>query len=49
MLQLEGKYNTAKVYADSIDNSTISQIISILNIESFKDSTIRFMPDCQRR
>ena len=46
MLQLEGKYNTAKVYADNIDNSTISQIISILNIESFKDSTIRFMPDC---
>ena len=46
MLQLEGKYNTAKVYADSIDNSTISQIISILNIESFKDSIIMFMPDC---
>ena len=46
MLQLEGKYNTAKVYADNIDNSTISQIISILNIESFKNSIIRFMPDC---
>lgn len=28
MLELKGKYNTAKVFTDNIDAETISQIIS---------------------
>lgn len=46
MLELSGKYNTAKVYTDNIDNPTISQIITMCNQEQFKDSQIRIMPDC---
>lgn len=46
MIELKGKYNTAKVFTDNIDTFTISQIIDILNQESLKDSKIRIMPDC---
>lgn len=46
MIELNGKYNTAKVFIDNLDNSTVSQIIGICNVESFKDSSIRIMPDC---
>ena len=45
-LNLVGKYNTAKVYTDNIDQETISQIILLLNQEFAKDSNIRIMPDC---
>lgn len=43
---LKGKYNTAEVYTDNIDNETISQIINLCNQEFFKDSKIRIMSDC---
>lgn len=46
MIELYGKYNTAKVYTDNIDNETIAQIIELCNQESMKDSTIRIMSDC---
>ena len=46
MLELRGKYNTALVYTDSPDSSTIGQIIALCNQEIFKDSKIRVMPDC---
>lgn len=45
-IELKGKFNTAKVYTDVIDNATISQVLSILNLEVYKDNTIRIMPDC---
>lgn len=28
MLELKGKYNTAKVFTDNVDNETISQVIA---------------------
>lgn len=46
MIELRGGYNTAKVYTDLVDNATISQIITLCNIEAFKNSKIRIMPDC---
>ena len=46
MLDLVGKYNTAKVFTDNIDSETISQIIELLNQEFIKDSQVRIMPDC---
>lgn len=46
MIELNGKYNTAKVYIDTLDNPTMSQIITMCNQEKFKDSQIRIMPDC---
>ena len=45
MIELKGKYNTAKVYTDIVDNETISQITSLLNQESVAGQTIRIMPD----
>ena len=29
MLDIQGKYNTAKVFTDNIDNASYSQILSI--------------------
>lgn len=45
MIELKGKYNTAKVYTDNIDNETISQIINLCNQDFVKDCKIRIMPD----
>lgn len=46
MIELQGKYNIAKVFTDNIDAETISQVINLLNQELSVDSTIRIMPDC---
>lgn len=45
MLELNGKYNYAKVFTDVIDEASISQIISLCNQESSSGSAIRVMPD----
>ncbi|MCL1936442.1 MAG: RtcB family protein [Defluviitaleaceae bacterium] len=45
MLELNGKYGTAKVFTNNIEESTISQIIEVLNSVFTKESTIRIMPD----
>lgn len=45
MLELNGKYNYAKVFTDIIDEPSISQIIAFCNQESSKGSSIRVMPD----
>lgn len=45
MLEIPGKYNTAKVFTDNIDSETISQIISLMNQEFIKDANVRIMPD----
>ena len=46
MLELQGKYNKAKVFTDNIDNETISQVIQLLNQPYIADSKLRIMPDC---
>lgn len=45
MIELKGKYNTAKIFTDNVDNETISQLMALLNQEFVKDSKIRIMPD----
>lgn len=45
MLELQGKYNTAKVFTDFIDPSAVSQIIALCNQEFVSGSQIRIMPD----
>ena len=45
MIELQGKYNTAKVYNDHVEEQAIGQIISFLNHEAFKDGNIAIMPD----
>lgn len=46
MIEIKGKYNTAKVFIDNLESSTVGQLTSMCNLEQFKDSKIRIMPDC---
>ena len=45
MLELKGKYNTAKVFTDVVEETAISQIITLCNEEFSSGSKIRIMPD----
>lgn len=45
MFELNGKYNTAKVFTNVVDDSAISQIIELCNQEFASGSKIRIMPD----
>ena len=45
MIELNGKYNTAKVFTDNVEQTAISQIIELCSQEFVKDSKIRIMPD----
>lgn len=45
MLELQGKYNSAKVFTDNVEATAQGQIIELCNQEFVKDSTIRIMPD----
>ena len=45
MIELNGKYNTAKVFTDVVDQSAISQVIELLNQEFTAGSRIRMMPE----
>lgn len=46
MLELRGKYNTAKVFTNNVESPAISQLTTLLNQEFVRDSQIRIMPDC---
>lgn len=45
MIELNGKYNTAKVFTDNVEQTAMSQIIELCNQEFTKGSKIRIMPD----
>ncbi len=45
MIELNGKYNSAKVFTDSVDQAAVSQIIEFCSQEYSSDSKIRVMPD----
>ena len=45
MIELHGKYNTAKVFTDNAEQEAISQVITLLNQEFLSGSQIRIMPD----
>lgn len=45
MFVIQGKYTTAKVYAQEVEQEAISQITSICNHPAFADSHIAIMPD----
>lgn len=45
MIILNGKYNTAKVFTDVIDENAISQIITLCNQPVSQGAKIRIMPD----
>lgn len=45
IVELQGKYNTAKVFTDNIDEVTIGQVIEMCNQPFAEGSKIRIMPD----
>ena len=45
MIELRGKYTTAYVYTDIVDQESISQVIELLNQPMSQGQTIRMMPD----
>lgn len=45
MLEIKGKYNTAKIFTDVVDSESISQVMNLLNQEFVAGSRIRMMPD----
>lgn len=45
MFDLNGKYTTARIFTDNIENEAISQIYELCNQEFAKDCKIRIMPD----
>ena len=44
MIEITGKYNTAKVFTDNLDETSRKQIETLCNQEFVKGSKIRFMP-----
>jgi RNA-splicing ligase RtcB len=45
MIEIQGKYNTAKVFTDNLEQAAMSQVINLLNQEFVAGSQIRIMPD----
>ena len=45
MIELRGKYASAKVFTDLVDNESISQVIQFLNQPFAEGQTVRMMPD----
>ena len=45
MIEIKGKYSTAKVFTDNIEREAIAQIMELCDQEFVKDSVIRIMPD----
>lgn len=45
MIEIKGKFNTAKVFTDNVEEKAAGQILELCNQEFAKDSQIRIMPD----
>lgn len=45
MIEINGQFNTAICYTDTLEDTAYAQIQSVCNEEAFKDSKIRIMPD----
>lgn len=45
MIELQGKFASAKVFTDVVDNESISQVINLLNQPYVYGSKVRMMPD----
>ncbi len=45
MIEVNGRFNSAKIYTDVVDKASISQVITLCNQEFSAGSRIRLMPD----
>ncbi len=45
MIEIAGKYNSALCYTNQLEPEAYSQILTVCDMEAFRDSKIRIMPD----
>lgn len=45
MIEIQGKYNQAKIFTDVVDSSSVAQVLELCNQEFTIGSKIRLMPD----
>lgn len=45
MFDIIGKYNSATIYAKSVDNESYSQVLAMCNTQELKNCKIKMMPD----
>ncbi len=45
MFEVKGRFNTAKIFTDVVDDVSVGQVIELCNQEFCRDSQIRLMPD----
>ncbi|MDX5808822.1 MULTISPECIES: RtcB family protein [unclassified Bacillus cereus group] len=45
MIELQGKFTSAKVFTENVEQETIAQVIELCNQDFVRDSKIRIMPD----
>jgi RNA-splicing ligase RtcB len=45
MLEIRGKYTSAKIFTDNIEEEALKQIYDIINSKPFENQTVRIMPD----
>lgn len=46
MFEINGKYASAAVYATTVENEAISQLVTLCNQPMFENASIKIMPDC---
>jgi len=46
MIELEGKYTKAKIYAETIEEGVYQQVYDIINCKAFEGQSVVLMPDC---
>ena len=45
MIEIQGKYNKAKIFTDVVDSASMAQVLELCNQEFTAGSRIRLMPD----
>ena len=46
MIEIKGKYNTASIYTDSIEDEAYKQVLNLMNQKFAEGSSFAIMPDC---
>lgn len=46
MIEVKGKYNTATIYTDNIEEAAYSQVLNLMNQKFAEGSKFAIMPDC---
>src|SRR3972149_5117293 len=46
MIELNGRYTTAKIFTDTPDDTTLAQVQQLIDHSFTEGSKVRIMPDC---